>query len=323
MLSSTSVSNRQGATHALAAILLLLLAYMGALEVVTRVGFARANHYWRRILADQSTARSLRPASQKGAPSVLIVGNSLLLWAIDRDGLEKQVSSSYSPAVLPIENTNYLDWYFGLRRLFAEGSQPAIVGLCISARQLVSEASYGEPFAHSMMQERDLLEVKRDAHLDNTMTSNYFFAGFSSWLGYRSEVHNWLLQKLMPNVGEVTSYFPGKTPPMLPSDTLIAEALPRLRSLDEMSRERGARFFLLLPPTLDVRDPSVALQAAAAKEGILVIIPYQPGEMPLTGFQEDRFHLNSQGAVLFTHRLSSDLLQSFPAPQKLARLSGN
>jgi hypothetical protein len=309
MPSSTSASNR-AATRAFVILLVLLLAYVGALETITRVGFPRINHFWRRIIADQATARSLRPTVANGASSILIVGNSLLLWAVDREGLEKDTLPAYSAAVLPIENTNYLDWYFGLRRLFAEGSRPAVVGVCLSTRQLISPTIYGEPFAHSMMQEKDLLQVKRAAHLDNTMTSNYFFAGFSSWLGFRGEVHNWLLQKLMPNAGELTRYFPGKTPPMPPTDVVLANALPRLRSLNELSKINGARFFLLVPPTFDVHDSSIALRAEAAKEGILVIVPFQPGEMPVDGFQEDGFHLNVQGASRFTERLGSILPQS-------------
>jgi hypothetical protein len=310
MPSSTSASNRSAATCAFVILPVLLLVYMGALETVTRVGFPRINHFWHRIAADQGTARSLRPASSNGASSVLIVGNSLLLWAVDRESLEKDTLPAYSAAVLPIENTNYLDWYFGLRRLFAEGSRPAVVGVCLSTRQLISAATYGEPFAHSMMQEKDLLHVKRAAHLDNTMTSNYFFAGFSSWLGFRGEVHNWLLQKLMPNAGELTRYFPGKTPPMPPTDVVLANALPRLRSLNELLIMNGARFFLLVPPTFDVHDSSITLRAEAAKEGILVIVPFQPGEMPVDGFQEDGFHLNAEGASRFTERLGSILPQS-------------
>jgi lysophospholipase L1-like esterase len=51
---------------------------------------------------------------------------------------------------------------------------------------------------------------------------------------------------------------------------------------------------------------------AAANEGISVLIPYQPAELPAKAFS-DGFHLNRQGAELFTSRLGKEL------PQVLAK----
>jgi len=312
--SSISDSDRRKASWAFFGLLALLLAYVCTLEAVASFGFPRVNHYWRRILADQQVALSIRPSASNGSPTVLLVGNSLLEWAVDRDLLHKELSAAYSSSVLPVENTSYLDWYFGLRRLFADGSHPAVLGVVLSTRQLISESTMGEPFAHSMMLVGDIFEVKREAHLDNTSASNYFFARTSSWLGYRSEVRNWLLQKLMPNVGNLTRYLPGKTPPMPPTDEVLARALPRLRTLNQLCKQHGVRFFLVVPPTLDVHDSSLALQAAAAREGILVLVPYSPSEMPSDAFQSDAFHLNSHGANLFTSRAGPLLLQRLVYP---------
>jgi hypothetical protein len=323
MLSFTSDSDRRAATRASILLLALLMAYFSALETVTAIGFPRINHYWRRIRADQHTAALLRPALGNDSTKLLIVGNSLLLWAVDREQLQHQMPASYSLAVLPIENTNYLDWYFGLRRLFAEGSRPDVVMLCVSTRQLISDRTLGEPFAHSMMLGSDLLYVKREVQLDNTIASGYFFAHFSGWLGYRSEVHNWLLQKVMPDVETLTRYLPGKTPPMPPADFVLAQALPRLRALDKMAKEHRARFVLLIPPTFDVQDSSIRLREESAKEGISVILPFEPAQLSPDHFQEDRFHLNSEGAVVFTQRVSSMLRQLLSPNSQLARNDAN
>jgi len=315
--SSISDSDRRKAGQAILVLLGLLLAYLGALEAAASFGFPRVNHYWRRILADQHDAISICPSATNGSPTTLFIGNSLLEWAVDRDLLHKELSPLYFSSVLPIENTSYLDWFFGLRRLFSEGSRPAAVGVFLSTRQLISEKTMGEPFAHSMMLERDIFAVKHEAHLDNTSASNYFFARSSSWLGYRSEVRNWLLQKLMPNVGDLTRYLPGKTPSMPPTDEVLTRALPRLRTLNELCKQHRVKFFLVVPPTFDVHDSSLALRAAAAREGILVLVPYSPSEMPSEGFQPDGFHLNSHGADLFTRRTALLLLQKLanqPAP---------
>jgi hypothetical protein len=306
---STSDSERKNATQSVVVLLALLVAYLGVLEAVTRIGFPRINHVWRTIQADHRTAVSLRPTPADKPSTMLIVGNSYLDLGVNRDTLQQEISPAYSVAYLPIQGTSYLDWYFGLRRLFAEGSRPAIVGVCLSTRDLISDAAYGEPFAHSLMLKRDILKVREEARMDNTMTSDYFFANFSSWLGHRGEIRNWLLRKTVPNVTDLVSSFRPRNLPLPPSDIVITKALPRLRLLEQLCEENGTRFFFLIPPSLDVQDASNALQEAAGREGMLVVLPYQHAELPESAFL-DGSHLNPKGAALFTERLGPTLLQS-------------
>jgi hypothetical protein len=306
---SISDSEPRSATRAIAVLLTLLAAYFGVLEMVTRIGFPRINHVWRTIQADHRTAVSLRPALAHSSATMLIVGNSYLELGVNRDNLQQEISPAYSVAYLPIQGTSYLDWYFGLRRLFAEGSRPAIVGVCLSTRDLISDATSGEPFAHSLMLERDILKVRVEGRLDNTTTSDYFFANFSSWLGHRGEIHNWLLRRTVPNVSDLASSFRPRNLPLPPSDLVVAKALPRLRLLSHLCEENGTRFFLLIPPSLDVEDASNALQEAAGREGMLVVLPYQHAELPESAFL-DGSHLNPRGAALFTERLGPTLLHS-------------
>ena len=56
-------------------------------------------------------------------------------------------------------------------------------------------------------------------------------------------------------------------------------------------------------------DPGKGGKQAAAKEGILVLLPFQHAELPESAFL-DGAHLNPQGAALFTERLGPALLQS-------------
>src|SRR6266852_5204836 len=226
---SISDSERRKATRAIAVLLTLLAACFGVLEIVTRIGFPRINHVWRTIQADHRTAVSLRPALAHESATMLIVGNSYLELGANRDNLQQEISPAYSVAYLPIQGTSYLDWYFGLRRLFAEGSRPAVVGVCLSTRDLISDATSGEPFAHSLMLERDILKVRVEGRLDNTTTSDYFFADFSSWMGHRGEIHNWLLRKSAPEINDLVPYFRPKNQPLPPTGDIVAKALPRLR----------------------------------------------------------------------------------------------
>jgi hypothetical protein len=290
-------------------LLALLILYCGSLEVVTRTEFTRISRVQRRIENDKQAALELKPTTPNGARTFLLVGNSLLVHGVEPDKLHQEMAPRYYSAVLGIENTQYLDWHFGLRRFFAEGSRPAVIVLSLTTRQLISHGINGEYFAYQMMQERDILRVKRAAHLDNTMTSNLFFANRSAWLGGRSMIRNWLLGELMPSVDQLTAYLPEKAPPLPPDELVIQQSLARLQEIQELCRNNGARFIFVLPPVRGVNDVEDTLRTTAAGTGIIVLVPFRGGEMPAAYFS-DGFHLNAQGAAVFTERLGRELAES-------------
>jgi hypothetical protein len=310
--SSTSNSEVRAATRAITVLLAGLFLYSAALEVVTRRGFSRVSRNQRRVYQDLSAAKSFAPRAENDAPAMLVVGNSLLLEGIDRESLKKELAPNYQLALLPVENTQFEDWYFGLRRLFAEGSRPSIVVVCLSTRQMMSRATDGEYFAYYLMQERDLLAVKKESHLDNTMASGYFFANRSEWLGSRAQIRNWLLQEIMPNMEHLIGFFPGKTPPMPPKEQVVAGVLPHLLALDQLCKANGARLIAVVPPALSREDASADVQASAAREDIPVLVPLRPTDVTPDDFH-DGFHLNPRGAARFTQRLASALLHTLNA----------
>ncbi len=309
MPSSTSSSEARAATRAIAILLAAIFVYCAGLELVTRRGFSRVSRIQRRIYEDLSAARSIAPPVLNDPPSLLVVGNSLLLDGVNRASLKKDLAPNYQLNLLPVENTQFEDWYFGLRRLFAEGARPSIVVLCLSTRQMMSGGTDGEYFAHYLLQGRDLLAVKKESQLDNTMTSAYFFANRSAWLGSRAQIRNWLLQEIMPGLEHLIGYFPAKTPPMPPEDQVVAGALPHLLALDQLCKANGARLVVLVPPTLRNDDASADVQGSAAHDGIPVLVPLRPTDVTPDDFH-DGFHLNSRGAARFTHRLALELLQT-------------
>ena len=308
MLSSTSSSESRVATRAIVVLLTGVLLYCVGLELVTRLGFSRVSRIQRRVAQDMSAAKSLATSASDGHPTILVVGNSLLLDGVDGASLKKDLASYYQVTLLPVENTQFEDWYFGMRRLFTEGSRPSIVVVCLSTRQLLSRGTDGEYFAYYLMTSRDLLAVKRESQLDNTNSSAYFLANRSAWLGSRAQIRNWLLQEIMPNLEHLIGFFPAKTPPMPPKDQVVAGVLPHLRALNQLCISNGARLVVLVPPTLRRDDASAAIQDTAAPEGIPVLVPLHPSDVTPDEFH-DGFHLNSRGAARFTHRLASDLLQ--------------
>ncbi len=313
MPSSISASEKMSAARAMVLLLFFLALYSGALEIVTRVGFAHVSQIQRRIDNDKQAALQLQPTIRGGAKTVLLIGNSLLIHGVEPPKLHREMAPSYYTAVLGIENTQYLDWYFCLKRIFGEGSHPTAVVLFLTTRQLTSQGVDGEYFAHYMMRERDIRQVKREARLDTTMASNLFFANGSAWLGSRSMIRNWLLGELMPSVEQLTAYLPEKAVPMPKSELVIRHGLERLKEIDKLCRKNGTEFVFVIPPLRDPSDAVEALRDASAEEGIAFLIPFRGGELPSEYFS-DGFHLNTKGAAVFTERLGLALVE--PLRQK-------
>ena len=298
-------------SRAIVVLLAGVLLYLVALEVVTSMGMRRSSQGAKRQHEDYKSALALRPTTQDGRQTILVVGNSLVVAGVDRKTLIAEMSPTYSVSFWPIENTTYLDWYFGLRRLFAEGARPSAVVLCLSPRQLTSNSVNGEGFAHQMMQLRDIPLVMRTARLDTTTTSAFFFANLSAWLGQRASIRNWILESWLPNASLLASSLTSRVPPVSETEKreMVRIAEYRLSELRDLSAPYGARLLFLVPPLTSRDGLPEQISLSAVGRGLSVLIPYLPGEMP-SEFFSDGFHLNSRGASLFTNRLGTTLQSS-------------
>ena len=298
------------------AIVLLLagvVAWFALLEVGMRVALPRLSETQRRMEADASEAFALKARAANGARTVLIVGNSLLEQGINRGQLQEAMSPRYFVAYYPIEDTTYLDWLYGLRRLLADGSHPTTVVLCMSGRQLLSNATYGEIFAYRLLQPRDLPRLVHEARLDMMTASAYLFATKSAWLGSRSLLRLGLLQKWLPRSDLLAAHVTGVDPlPLLVDEQTLGRAMTRLETLRALAAQHGVRFVYLVPPSLNRADIGAALAARARAAGIDVLLPYVPAEMPRGNFV-DGLHLSPTGATAFTARVAPALLQALDA----------
>jgi hypothetical protein len=309
MPSSTSASEPRRALRAIFVLLAALVAWLALLEVAMRVALPHLSETERRMAADASLAFRLGPRGEHGEPTVLIVGNSLLEQGINRAQLQAAMSPGYVVAYYPIEGTTYLDWLYGLRRLLAQGSHPATVVLCMSGRQLLSNATYGDTFAYRLLQPRDLPQLMQDARLDMMTASAYLFATKSAWLGSRNALRVGLLQKWLPRSDLLAAHVTVVDPlPLVVNDQTLARAMTRLQSLQALAREHGVRFVYLVPPSLNRSDLGAALAARARAAGVEVLLPYAPTEMPRQKFT-DGLHLSPAGATDFTARVGPALLK--------------
>jgi len=283
-----------------------LVLYFVVVEIGARWLIPRMSAGLRRMDGDYQASLAMRPESVGGARSVLVVGNSLLLDGVVRAKLRDGLAPAYVVQVFPIEGTAYFDWLFGLRRLFAEGARPGVVVVCMNFGQLISDATHGPGFAYQLMRGQDLLRVRGAADLDLMTTSNYFFAHYSAWFGLRSHLRAGLFEKLLPGTVQLAPYLAPVELPRPVTRALLGTAVQRLRQLEQLTNDHGARFVMLLPPTLSTTDPGPAVADLAAHQGISVLVPFRPAEMPADAFS-DGFHLDARGAEMFTLRLQQVL----------------
>ena len=135
----------------------------------------------------------------------------------------------------------------------------------------------------------------------------------SAFYGNRIQFRKWLLAKVVPDIELLASAIrPAAN--VLPGNTIVAmEAFSRLRAMNKLCQENGARLILVVPPTPDRDSESIVetVEESGRKAGVLILVPVRPGVMSLEKFS-DGFHLNESGAVQFTTLLSAELRHDLP-----------
>jgi hypothetical protein len=290
------------ATIVLIASLALLMA---ATELATRYLYPRVSRIEQRVVQDQREVMSIKPQVAGTPPTILVVGNSLLLHGMDYPKIQASLAPDARVVRFAIENTAYLDWYYGLRHLFARGIRPAKVVLCLNLGQTLSDGILDESAWH-LFGTRDLLPVSREAGLDHTQTSNLIFGHWSSFYANRAGIRNYILNVTDRRYADELHAL-ARHPPILPSpDEMIAQARTRLQRVKLLCQQNNVDFVLLLPPELESQNNLILVQAASL-ENIDVDIPVAEKALGPDFFQADRFHLNQKGAAIFTDQLTLDL----------------
>jgi hypothetical protein len=290
----------------------LVLIFFG-LEVSSSLILAHLSHTEQRIAVELRVAQGLQPATKDGRPTVLFVGNSLLLEGVQIDALRSQLATQYDVNRFAIEQTHYLDWYFGLRRLLQEGSRPSVIVLSLATDQLASHWTMGEAFAHRQMSARDFPLVVRETNLDRTTASTYLFAHWSKWIANKGFIRQCVMILTVPKFRDLAARIADHGPHVNDPKELINAAEERLPQLAALSREYGVRIVLMVPPT-QREDHSHQIKQIGDSTGVPVWVLSPPGEFP-RGYFRDGFHLNAQGSDIFTTRLSRQLrtMQSLQA----------
>jgi hypothetical protein len=282
-------------------LVLILLAFEFGSPIVLD-HLSRTEH---RVEVERKAARALRPTTPDGRPTVLLAGNSLLLEGVQLDKLHDELAPRYEVSRLGIEQTHFLDWYFGLRRLLQEGSRPGAIVLALGTDQLASKFTLGEEFAHRQMSARDLPLAIQETNLDRTTASTYFFAHWSNWLADKGVIRQRVLIVLVPNFRALAGRIADHGAHIHEREVLVGMAKKRLPELAELSRTYGVKIVLMVPPALR-EDYSRDIQQVGANVGVPVWVLSPPGEYPRSLYS-DGYHLNPQGSSDYTSRLAEQI----------------
>jgi hypothetical protein len=282
-----------------------LALLMSTAELATRYLYPRMSRIEQRVTQDQREVMTIKPRAPRTPPTVLLAGNSLLLHGVDYPRVRSELATDARVVRFAIENTEYLDWYYGLRHLFARGIQPSKVVLCLNLGQTLSHSILDESAWH-LLGAGDLLPASREAGLDHTQTSNLVFGHWSSFYANRAGIRNYILNVTDRRYADQLHSL-ARHPPAFPSeDEMLAQARVRLQRLKSLCQQNGVDLVLLLPPELNTHNNGILVKAASL-ENVDVDVPVAENTLGAEFFQADRFHLNEKGAAIFTDGLARDL----------------
>jgi hypothetical protein len=258
-------------------------------------------------------ASVLRLHRTSSVKHILLVGDSLLLEDINLNMLARALPADVHLQRFTIEQTSYLDWLYGLRRLFSEGVRPSTVLLCIGPSSFMSDGIRGDYSAFYLFQVGDIHMVAQAAKYDLTRESSLFFSHYSLFYAGRNSLRNFILNRTDPPYGILLHKLLTRATPSYSRDQVLRTCEPRLQVLQRLCAVRYVHFVYVVPPGFGFHDDAMA--EAGSRVGASVLVPVRNDAWGLEKFR-DGFHLNEVGAREFTQILSPSLdalLRSFEA----------
>jgi hypothetical protein len=312
MLSSTSSSEapaspgRASTSRAIVILLASLAALCILVEGGTRLVVHDLSNNLGRIRTEATAAKAIRSSAEP--EELLIVGNSLLIAGVDVGALNEPLQPRWRGVRFGIEQTTYYDWYYGLRRLTADGAKPSAIVVCLEPRHLVGSTVRTEIFARYLMRKGDTLSVSRALDLSPTDTADLFLANVSAFWALRKEIRKNVLGRLMPELPNLTRMITrGGGSPAPELDELLSKGRIRLEALRATADAAGARLIVVVMPPVDSAHTS-ALAELGAQLGIPTVTPLTDQDLLPDDYEPDLYHLNSQGRERFTQALATALL---------------
>ena len=288
------------------ALLCTVFALLALTEAVSVVGFDRTSKVQRRELSERRTLLGVRDSEASNDPHIAVLGNSLMLEGVDVSLLRAKTEPMFTPVPYFVLATNYYDWFFGLKRLFADGTRPRYVLFGLSPNQLAAPGIRGDYSARYLFQQSDLIDVVRKTHMDATSASGFLLAHYSEYYSTRETTRGFFMSRVLPSVGKLLhSRLATFRDPEIKEAVLRPLAADRLTALDQLCRANGSHFVFVVPPSY--QKGAEIIGRVGRERGVTVLLPVAEDEFDATYYQSDGFHLNGKGSQVFTTRLADSL----------------
>jgi hypothetical protein len=308
MHSSTSSSELGNARWGIKVMLSTWAALLVTLEVGANWLVPMFNWNMRRFHQECAQAISLGSHRTDSRANILLLGNSLTFTDVNFELLVQELGSQDSLCRWAVDNTSYLDWYYGLRRVVRHGARPDFIIVGGRGSHFLGNGFRGSFFSHYIMDPRDLLEAGRAVKADGTTLSTMGLAQISAFCGSREEIYKrWLTLVLpsFPDLGARMSVGDRNATKFAAMPTALLRQ--RLHQLQTLCSQCGAQLIVWVPP-LPVSDPYASLISdIGAREHIPVILPAANDAWNAGDFA-DGFHMTPQAATRFTQLFASRLM---------------
>lgn len=290
----------------------LLFAWLGLLlagEAFVRFGLPLVNETQRRFNKELRAAEVLRASPGEETTSLLFVGNSLTFSDIDLKVLESRTQGRYIIKRWAVDGTSFLDWYYGLQRIFSSGSRPSVVLIGARAGNLSDTRFRGYFFAHYILAWADVVSFLSEVKPTLTQASNLLIARCSALMGSREQIYKRAVGSAIPGFEALAVLLTrSRAGASLPSAALVSSPALRLQGVDALCRRHGARLVIWVPATPHQDSQAEVLNLHGSDRDLPdVLHPLRDGELTRSDYVDD-LHMNSSGAAKFTEALSGQLL---------------
>ncbi|WP_129777691.1 hypothetical protein [Peristeroidobacter soli] len=307
--SSSDAATGNTRTDLVRATRVLLVAVLGlcvTAEFGARLFVPKMSNTLSRIRLEATAARAM--AVTNHAPKeMLIVGNSLLIAGVDVAQLNQPLEPTWRGVRFGMEQTTYYDWYFGMKRLTADGARPSAFVVCFEPRHLITSAVRTELFAYYLMRTRDTLEVARALDLTPSKTADLFVANTSALWALRKEIRKNVLGHLLPSLPDLMKLIThGLGAPSPSLDDILTIGKRRLKAMRAIADAADAKLIVVLMPPLTAGD-TPALQQLGKELGVPILTPLTDQDLAPADYEPDQYHLNSNGRWRFTAALADQL----------------
>lgn len=292
-----------GYRRAITGALLMVIGLIVGMELLVRFGFSSVSRIESRTYREHLDALAVRRGTPQ-RPSILLLGNSLLLEGVNYPGLQQALEPSATVTRFVMEQTGFLDWKYGIQRLLSEGAQPDRIVLCLNVPQFLAKTIRGEYPAFYLFRTEDLMSIGRESDYDLTRTSNLLFARYSLFYAGRNSLRNFVLNRVHPAYGKVLHGLTTTGAPDMSESQVQAWSSPRLEQLRNQCSLYNVKFDFLLPPGFGPGEQG--LVAAGKSTGSSVLVPVSLNSWS-PDLYADGFHLNQEGSNRFTKLLASTL----------------